>query len=55
MPTEMGRANPAAMAAAREKSLSGRLSEPGEVASFIGWLVSTESVTGQVFTLDSRI
>jgi 3-oxoacyl-[acyl-carrier protein] reductase len=55
MPTDMGRANPAAMAAARGKSLSGRLSDPAEVAAFIGWLVGTESITGQVFTLDSRI
>lgn len=55
MPTDMGRANPAAMDTASEKSLLHRLSEPREVAAFISWLVGTESVTGQVFTLDSRI
>jgi 3-oxoacyl-[acyl-carrier protein] reductase len=55
MPTDMGRAGPAAMDMARDESLIGKLSDPKEVASFISWLVGTESVTGQVFTIDSRV
>ena len=55
MPTDMGRASPVAMDSAREKSIIGKLSDPKEVAGFISWLVGTESVTGQVFTIDSRM
>ncbi len=55
MPTDMGRASPAAMDMARGKSIIGKLSDPKEVTGFISWLVGTTSVTGQVFTIDSRV
>ena len=54
MRTYMGETASDAMEAAREESLIGRLSEPGEVAGFVGWLIGTECVAGQVFVLDSR-
>jgi 3-oxoacyl-[acyl-carrier protein] reductase len=55
MPTEMGTHAQEAMKQAREESIFGRLSDPGEVAGFIAYLVTTETVTGQVFCLDSRV
>jgi 3-oxoacyl-[acyl-carrier protein] reductase len=55
MKTEMGTAAEKAISAAKEISLLKRLSEPAEVAGFVAFLVSTESVTGQVFCLDSRV
>jgi 3-oxoacyl-[acyl-carrier protein] reductase len=55
MPTAMGGANERAMDRARAESVLGRLSEPSEVARFITWLVGTRNITGQVFTLDSRV
>lgn len=55
METPMGAASPAAMTVAKRESLLGCLSDPAEVARFIAWLVGTERITGQVFTLDSRI
>lgn len=54
MPTEMGKASERAMEKARADSVLGSLSEPRDVAAFISWLVGTENITGQVFTLDSR-
>jgi hypothetical protein len=39
---------------ALERSLLGKLSVQEEAASFIVWLLSTTSVTGQIFVLDSR-
>ena len=54
LPTDMGRAAPLAMEAARGQSLLGCLGDPQEVASFIGWLAGTSAVTGQVFSIDSR-
>ncbi|MDP2168067.1 MAG: SDR family NAD(P)-dependent oxidoreductase [Thermodesulfovibrionales bacterium] len=54
MPTEMGAEAGEAMRRAKEQSLLGRLSEPGEIAGCILWLLSTWGVTGQVFVLDSR-
>jgi 3-oxoacyl-[acyl-carrier protein] reductase len=54
MPTKMGVSAGGAMDEALERSLLGKLSEPEEAASFILWLLSTTSVTGQVFVLDSR-
>ena len=54
MPTSMGEGAATAMKKAKEESLTGRLSDPLEVAGFIAWLLGTEGVTGQVFTLDSR-
>ena len=55
MPTEMGGAASDAMNAAIKASALGRLSDPEDAASFVLWLVGTSSVTGQVFTLDSRV
>ncbi len=55
MPTALGSASPAAMERARRESLLGRLSDPAEAASFVLWLAGTSGITGQVFTLDSRI
>jgi len=55
MPTDMGSGAEKAMDEARKKSLIGKLSDPKEVAGFIAWLAGTESVTGQVFTIDSRV
>jgi 3-oxoacyl-[acyl-carrier protein] reductase len=55
MPTEMGMHAQGAMKQAREESILGSLSDPGEVAGFIAYLVTTKTVTGQVFCLDSRV
>lgn len=55
MPTELGSMAAEAMERAREESLLGELSDPVEAASFVVWLAATERITGQVFTLDSRI
>jgi len=55
MPTDMADLSELAMQTAKEQSLLGRLSEPRDVAAFIMWLLSTTNVTGQVFTLDSRL
>ncbi|MCK4910171.1 MAG: SDR family oxidoreductase [Thermodesulfovibrionales bacterium] len=55
MPTAMGREAAGAMERAKGDSLLGILADPEEAASFVVWLASTERITGQVFTLDSRI
>ena len=55
MPTEMGLAAPWAMESARSRSLLGSLGDASDVASFIKWLAETTTVTGQVFSIDSRI
>ncbi len=55
MPTDMGRAAVGAMERARTDSLLDTLADPKEAASFIVWLASTERITGQVFSLDSRV
>jgi 3-oxoacyl-[acyl-carrier protein] reductase len=55
MRTGMGMCAEEAMKRAREESVIGCLSDPGEVAGFIAYLVTTETVTGQVFSLDSRL
>jgi 3-oxoacyl-[acyl-carrier protein] reductase len=55
MPTEMGMGAEQAMKTAEEESVLRRLSDPAEVAEFITYLVTTETITGQVFCLDSRI
>ena len=55
MKTEMGTSAEKAIEAAKEASLLKRLSDTAEVADFIAYLVGTESVTGQVFSLDSRV
>jgi 3-oxoacyl-[acyl-carrier protein] reductase len=54
MPTAMGSAAPAAMQRAKAESLLGRLSEPAEVAGFAAFLLQTEGITSQAFTVDSR-
>jgi len=55
MKTEMGTSAEKAIEAAKEASLLKRLSDTAEVADFVAYLVGTESVTGQVFSLDSRV
>ncbi|NTU41576.1 MAG: SDR family oxidoreductase [Nitrospirales bacterium] len=55
MPTEMGAGAGPAMEQARADSLLHTLSDPQEVAELILYLVKTKNITGQVFTLDSRI
>jgi len=55
MDTDMGAEAVKAMDMARGDSLLDAIGDTSEVASFITWLVNTERITGQVFTLDSRI
>ena len=55
MPTAMGSSAEKAMEGARQESLLKRLADPKESAEFIAWLASAGGVTGQVFSLDSRI
>ena len=55
LPTEMGAAAPRAMAQAARDSVLGRLADPDEVARFIEHLCSTQGVSGQVFSIDSRL
>lgn len=55
MPTAMGKSAPAAMERARRESALLRLADPAEAASFIVWLAGTGGITGQVFSLDSRL
>ncbi len=55
MKTGMGTVAEKAADAAREESLLKRLSDPAEVAGFVAFLVGTEGITGQVFSLDSRV
>jgi len=55
MMTSMGKKAMNAMEGAKEDSLIGRLSDPREVAEFVVFLLKTENITGQVFSLDSRI
>ncbi|MEJ2683768.1 MAG: SDR family oxidoreductase [Candidatus Sulfobium sp.] len=54
MMTEMGATALKAMEKAGEDSISGKLSDPREVAEFVAYLVGTKNITGQVFSLDSR-
>ena len=53
--TEMGMKAQKAAEKAKEESILNTLSQPQEVADFILFLVKTKSITGQVFSLDSRI
>ena len=55
MMTEMGAGAQKAMEKAREESISNNLSDPLEVAAFVAYLLGTKNITGQVFSLDSRI
>ena len=55
METKMGKKATKAIGLAKRESLLNVLSDPYEVAEFIAYLCSTENVTGQIFSLDSRI
>lgn len=55
MATEMGASAEKAMEKASEESIIGKLSNPVEVAEFVTYLLGTRNITGQVFSLDSRI
>jgi 3-oxoacyl-[acyl-carrier protein] reductase len=55
MPTEMGKAAPRAMDAAREQHAMKVLSDPAATAEFILELTGLRTVTGQIFVLDGRI
>lgn len=55
METPMGMKSRSALCAAREESVLGLLSDPAEVSDFVAYLCSTRTISGQVFTLDSRM
>lgn len=55
METDMGRSSPQAMEIAKNESLLKTITSKEEVAEFIAFLLETETITGQVFRLDSRI
>jgi 3-oxoacyl-[acyl-carrier protein] reductase len=55
MPTEMGLKAEKAIEAAGMDSMLKKLSDPAEAAEFVVWLLNTKNITGQVFSLDSRI
>lgn len=55
MRTGMGIAAAKAMEKARAESISGSLSKPEEAAEFVAYILRTDNITGQVFSLDSRI
>jgi len=54
MMTEMGTKASKAMERAKKDSLKGNLSDPEDTAKFAVYLLNTENITGQVFSLDSR-
>ena len=55
LPVGMGAAAKKAMGEAMAGSMTGALSSPENVAAFISCLVGTRGITGQVFTLESRV
>jgi 3-oxoacyl-[acyl-carrier protein] reductase len=55
LPTDMGRAAPDAMQQALQESVLARLGDPDEVAGFVAHLCDTKTISGQVFSLDSRL
>ena len=55
MQTDMGKTSDAAMTTAKRESITGKLSSPKDAAGFIVYLLTTGNITGQVFSLDSRI
>jgi 3-oxoacyl-[acyl-carrier protein] reductase len=55
METGMGTGAEKAMGKAKKDSVLGTLSDTGEVAAFILYLLKTRNITGQVFGLESRI
>lgn len=46
---------PQRLQAYRDANLLGRHNDPAEVARFVGFLLSTRNVSGQLFALDSRV
>jgi 3-oxoacyl-[acyl-carrier protein] reductase len=55
MMTDMGMGAGTAMEQAVGKSMLHRLSDPAEVAALVLSIVQTQNITGQVFSLDSRL
>jgi 3-oxoacyl-[acyl-carrier protein] reductase len=55
MMTEMGMTAQKAAEKAKEESILNTLSQPQEAADFILYLLKTKNITGQVFSLDSRV
>lgn len=55
MMTDMAMTADKAMAGAMRKSILKRLSEPSEVAAMIMSIIRTQNITGQAFSLDSRM
>lgn len=55
MDTPMGRANRSALQKAKEESCLHCLSKPEEAADMVAAMVRSTGITGQVFTLDSRV
>jgi NAD(P)-dependent dehydrogenase (short-subunit alcohol dehydrogenase family) len=47
--------DPSVMHAYAQTNLLGRINDPAEVARFIGFLLTTDNISGQVFALDSRV
>ena len=56
LPTPMTESlDPSVMHAYAQTNLLGRINDPAEVARFIGFLLTTHNISGQVFALDSRV
>ncbi|KWT84135.1 SDR family NAD(P)-dependent oxidoreductase [Candidatus Magnetominusculus xianensis] len=53
--TPMGLSNPKALARAKSSSVLNTLSDADEAAELIWFILNTKTVTGQFFTLDSRL
>ncbi|MEO5360828.1 MAG: SDR family NAD(P)-dependent oxidoreductase [Nitrospirota bacterium] len=53
--TAMGLSNPKALARAKSTSVLNTLSDAEEAAELIWFILNTKTVTGQLFTLDSRL
>lgn len=55
MLTEMGAMARKAAENAKRESILSKLSQPQEVADFILYMLKTQNISGQIFSLDSRI
>jgi len=56
LPTPMTESlDPSVMHDYAQANLLGRINDPSEVARFIGFLLTTHNISGQVFALDSRV
>jgi 3-oxoacyl-[acyl-carrier protein] reductase len=55
MPLGMGKVRSRAIERALEASISKSLSVPSNVVDFIKYITNTEGITGQIFSLESRI